>query len=80
MEEAAAAPFLSLFPESRTAADRVAVMLGPEGGWTDAERRLAAEAGWMPASLGPLILRAETAAAAALAVVGNAWMAAKSLQ
>jgi 16S rRNA (uracil1498-N3)-methyltransferase len=51
-------------------------MLGPEGGWTDGERRLAAGADWLPVSLGPLVLRAETAAAAALAVVGNAWMAA----
>jgi 16S rRNA (uracil1498-N3)-methyltransferase len=50
-------------------------MVGPEGGWTDAERRLAAEAGWQPVSLGPLVLRAETAAAAALAVAGNAWLA-----
>jgi 16S rRNA (uracil1498-N3)-methyltransferase len=55
-------------------------MLGPEGGWTDGERQSAAVAGWLPASLGPLILRAETAATAALAVVGSAWMAANSLQ
>jgi 16S rRNA (uracil1498-N3)-methyltransferase len=75
MEEAGAPPFLSVLPERRTAADRVAVMLGPEGGWTDGERRLAAGAGWLPVSLGPLVLRAETAAAAALAVVGNLWMA-----
>jgi 16S rRNA (uracil1498-N3)-methyltransferase len=66
---------LSVLPERRTAADRVAVMLGPEGGWTDGERRLAGGAGWLPVSLGPLVLRAETAAAAALAVVGNLWLA-----
>jgi 16S rRNA (uracil1498-N3)-methyltransferase len=76
LEESGAPPVLSLLPERRTAADRVAAMLGPEGGWTDGERRLAAAAGWLPVSLGPLVLRAETAAAAALAVVGNAWMAA----
>jgi 16S rRNA (uracil1498-N3)-methyltransferase len=75
MEEAGAPPFLSVLPERRTAADRVAVMLGPEGGWTDGERRLAGGAGWLPVSLGPLVLRAETAAAAALAVVGNLWLA-----
>jgi 16S rRNA (uracil1498-N3)-methyltransferase len=80
MDESGAPPFLSMLPASRKAADQVAVMLGPEGGWTDAERQSAAGAGWMAASLGPLILRAETAAAAALAVVGNAWMAANSLQ
>jgi 16S rRNA (uracil1498-N3)-methyltransferase len=80
MEEASAPPLLSILPQVRIPADHVALLLGPEGGWTDGERRLAAGAGWLPASLGPLILRAETAAAAALAVVGNAWMAPKSLQ
>ena len=80
MEEASAPPLLSILPQVRIPADHVALLLGPEGGWTDSERRLAAGAGWLPASLGPLILRAETAAAAALAVVGNAWMAPKSLQ
>ena len=80
LDESGAPPILSLFPERRTAADGVAVTIGPEGGWTDAERQSAAAAGWLPASLGPLILRAETAAMAALAVVGSAWMAADSLQ
>jgi 16S rRNA (uracil1498-N3)-methyltransferase len=75
MEEASAPPFLSILPQRRTSADQVALLLGPEGGWTDGERQSAAGAGWLPASLGPLILRAETAAAAALAVVGSAWMA-----
>jgi len=50
------------------------VLLGPEGGWTEAERQLAVTAGWQPASLGPQVLRAETAAAAAIALVINAWM------
>ncbi len=75
LEESTAPPFLSELPEKRAAADHVAVMLGPEGGWTDGERRMAAEAGWLPVSLGPLVLRAETAAAGALAVVGAAWLA-----
>ena len=46
-----------------------ALLIGPEGGWTDSERKLAVEAGFQPVSLGPLILRAETAAIAALAVL-----------
>jgi 16S rRNA (uracil1498-N3)-methyltransferase len=75
MEESAAPPFLNLLPAGRRADDRVAVMLGPEGGWTDGERQSAAAAGWVPASLGPLILRAETAAVSALALVSNAWTA-----
>jgi len=76
LEESSAPPFLSLLPAHPAAADHVAVMLGPEGGWTDRERRSAAGAGWTPVSLGPLVLRAETAATAALALVSNAWMAA----
>ena len=75
LEESAAPPLLRLLPEQRRPADHVAILLGPEGGWTDGERRSADAAGWQSVSLGPLILRAETAAAAALAVVGNAWMA-----
>jgi len=42
------------------------VLVGPEGGWTDAEMKQAAEAGWTAAGLGPQVLRAETAVAAAL--------------
>jgi len=42
--------------------------IGPEGGWTSDELSLFAKHGWQSASLGPRILRAETAAIAALAV------------
>ena len=41
---------------------------GPEGGWTQSELELFRDAGWISASLGNTILRAETAAIAALAV------------
>jgi 16S rRNA (uracil1498-N3)-methyltransferase len=54
--------------------DTLALLTGPEGGWTDSERENFTAAGWQPVSLGPLILRAETAALAALAVVGSAWL------
>jgi 16S rRNA (uracil1498-N3)-methyltransferase len=74
LEEAGAPPLLRSLPERREAADRVALLLGPEGGWTDAERLAADSAGWRPVSLGPQILRAETAACAALAVIVNAWL------
>jgi 16S rRNA (uracil1498-N3)-methyltransferase len=47
----------------------VVLALGPEGGWTDEELELFQEAGWISASLGNTILRAETAAIAGLAVV-----------
>ncbi len=48
------------------------VMVGPEGDWTDAETQAAAAAGFRAAGLGPLILRAETAAIAAAALVSLA--------
>lgn len=44
----------------------VALLVGPEGGWTDAERDAARAAGWLPAALPAGKLRAETAAIAAL--------------
>jgi 16S rRNA (uracil1498-N3)-methyltransferase len=49
-------------------ATSLALAIGPEGGWTDEELRSFADAGWISASLGETILRAETAAIAALAV------------
>ena len=73
-EEAAAPPVLSLLPATRQVSDQVALLLGPEGGWTDAERDQAIAAGWTPSSLGRSILRAETAGIAALAVVQAAWL------
>ena len=47
----------------------VAVLIGPEGGLTAAEREDAVEAGFVPVRLGELTLRAETAAVALLAAV-----------
>jgi 16S rRNA (uracil1498-N3)-methyltransferase len=41
---------------------------GPEGGWKEQELAAFAEAGWKAASLGPTILRAETAVIAAVAM------------
>src|ERR1051325_6341254 len=45
------------------------IAIGPEGGWTPAEVEQFAAAGWQPVTLGANILRAETAAIAAVAVV-----------
>jgi 16S rRNA (uracil1498-N3)-methyltransferase len=73
LDENATTPILSALPSQRSASDRIAVMLGPEGGWTDDERGQALNSGWTAYSLGPNVLRAETAAAAALAIVQAAW-------
>ena len=47
--------------------DRVALAIGPEGGWTDEEFADAGASGFLEASMGKMILRTETAVAAALA-------------
>ncbi|MGH7590677.1 MAG: RsmE family RNA methyltransferase [Gemmatimonadales bacterium] len=52
--------------------DAVTCLVGPEGGFTDAERRGCAGAGFTPVTLGGLVLRFETAAIAAAAWVGIA--------
>jgi 16S rRNA (uracil1498-N3)-methyltransferase len=49
-------------------AESVALAIGPEGGWTVEEMTLFSESGWKHVTLGPRILRAETAAIAALAI------------
>jgi 16S rRNA (uracil1498-N3)-methyltransferase len=46
---------------------RVALAIGPEGGWIDEEFRDAVAAGFREASMGKMILRTETAVTAALA-------------
>jgi 16S rRNA (uracil1498-N3)-methyltransferase len=47
----------------------VNLAVGPEGGWTAEEEALFAAEGWQAVSLGPRILRAETAGITAMAVV-----------
>ena len=55
---------------NQTHADqRIVLAVGPEGGWTEDELELFEETGWDSASLGQTILRAETAAIAAAAIV-----------
>lgn len=46
----------------------VVLAIGPEGGWTQVELDLFRNGGWIPVSLGPTILRVETAAIAAVAI------------
>jgi len=47
------------------------IAIGPEGGWASDEEALFDANGWRPVSLGPRILRAETAAITALAVAAS---------
>jgi 16S rRNA (uracil1498-N3)-methyltransferase len=49
--------------------DRVSILLGPEGGFTREEAAMAKNAGWRSVSLGPRILRAETATFASIAIL-----------
>ncbi len=51
----------------------VLLAAGPEGGFTEEERRAAREAGFEGLRLGPRILRTETAALAALAALQTFW-------
>ena len=46
----------------------VLLAIGPEGGWTEEELNLFQKSGWISASLGSSVLRAETAAIAATAI------------
>jgi 16S rRNA (uracil1498-N3)-methyltransferase len=73
LEEAEAPPLLAALPAIRERGREVVLLVGPEGGWTDREREQIASAGWCAVSLGLHILRAETAAIAALAIVNAAW-------
>jgi 16S rRNA (uracil1498-N3)-methyltransferase len=54
---------------SSSATKEVLLAVGPEGGWTEGELTLFHEKGWVSASLGATILRAETAAIAATAIL-----------
>jgi 16S rRNA (uracil1498-N3)-methyltransferase len=68
-------PLLSVLNAAKP--DSVSLLLGPEGGWAEREADDIAAAGWIPASLGALVLRAETAALAALALVQASGFAAR---
>ena len=54
--------------QSHSPDEDLLLAVGPEGGWTEDELNMLAQAGWTSASLGSTILRAETAAIAATAI------------
>jgi 16S rRNA (uracil1498-N3)-methyltransferase len=51
----------------------LALLIGPEGGFDERELRAGLARGFHPVRFGPRVLRAETAAAAALAVLQSMW-------
>lgn len=55
----------ALAEASRRLPGHLSVLVGPEGGLAPEEARVLRDLGWLPASLGPRVLRAETAAVAA---------------
>jgi len=61
-------PLRTVLPEPT---EPVALFVGPEGGLTRVELESCVEAGFLPGRLGPTVLRFETAAVAALAVVAQ---------
>jgi 16S rRNA (uracil1498-N3)-methyltransferase len=54
--------------QSHSPSDELLLAVGPEGGWTEDEIGIFSRAGWISASLGSTILRAETAAIVATAI------------
>jgi 16S rRNA (uracil1498-N3)-methyltransferase len=56
-------------PAGLPAAREVVVLSGPEGGFTPAEEAAARDAGFVASSLGPRVLRSDTAPLAALAAI-----------
>jgi 16S rRNA (uracil1498-N3)-methyltransferase len=71
-EQPGAKPLLDAFEFG--AGESAALLIGPEGGWIEAERLQFHAAGWTAVSLGPSILRAETAVCAALGVLAQMWL------
>ncbi len=74
LEQALARPGFNVFLDPAGApahgqAESLRLFVGPEGGWTEEETARAAAMGAASLSLGPLRLRAETAAIAATALV-----------
>ena len=58
--------------KQETGGSGIILAIGPEGGWTGDEIQAFQRAGWISASLGNTVLRAETAAIAATAIAASA--------
>ncbi len=73
LEEQGGAPLLRTTVLDPKHGESIAIFVGPEGGWTGREREQFAASGWQAVWLGSQILRAETAAVAAIALVAHSW-------
>jgi 16S rRNA (uracil1498-N3)-methyltransferase len=83
LEPAAEIPLASLAVNAPLGdrAKPVRLWIGPEGGWTDSEAGALRSAGAKPASLSPHVLRVETAAESAAAILLHAgWTAHQSMR
>lgn len=60
-------------PARRAANQPLVLLVGPEGGLSEMELKLADLSGFAPLSLGPRVLRTETAGMVALAVIQSQW-------
>lgn len=66
-------PLMALHQERALRPRTVAMLVGPEGGFSAEEEQSAREAGFHPVGLGPRVLRAETAAIVAMGLVQYAF-------
>jgi 16S rRNA (uracil1498-N3)-methyltransferase len=71
--EAAAADDVATRSGNRSRFDEVWLLCGPESGFSDSELSCAGSNGWIAASLGPRVLRTETAGLAGLAILQGRW-------
>lgn len=62
-----------ILPKLATPVTEIALLIGPEGGFTSQEVHLAQQAGFCALSLGPRILRTETAAITAITLLQHLW-------
>jgi len=69
LAERSSGPSLATIPLPQDHQHPIVLLVGPEGGWAPEEHRLALQQGFLPLTLGPRILRAETAAIAALSIL-----------
>ncbi len=61
------------WPSAPAPEQEVCILVGPEGGLSETELQLARQGGLMPLSLGPRILRTETAGVVALSALQLRW-------